>query len=118
SLEYLGMDRAELIGDYFVSVDSSRSQPSIDIYSLLQQSYNDNNSRTGRIRAEFVEPVSKKSVLEFSYEYDYTSIVNGREVWDVEALHRIDSLEIDYNYLFHRHRYGLVYQVEQSPRFK
>lgn len=118
NMEYFTTDRSELIGDYFVTVDSSWSQPRIDIYSLLQQSANDNSNRVGKIRAAFVEPISSKSVLEFSHEYRYTSIAHNRLVTDVEADHAIDSLGIDYHYDYQSHRTGLVFQVDQGPRFK
>ena len=118
SVGYNSLDRSELIGNYFVSIDSSLSQPAIDIYSLLQQNDNNNYNKTGQLRAAFVEPVGQKSVMEFSYEYNFNAIENVREVWDVEAEYPIDSLEINYNYLFQHHRYGVVYQVEQSPRWK
>lgn len=117
SLDYVGHERSDLIGDYFVTVDSGYYQPEIAIYSLLQENNNDHMNRAGQLRLAYVEPLSSKSMLEWSYEYQYTARNSQREVWDVEADHRIDSLEIDYNYHFQHHRYGLLYQVHQSPSF-
>lgn len=116
--EFFRLDRSDRIGDYLVIIDSSFVQPKIDIYSLLQQSDNDNRNRSGKFRTAFVEPLGQKSVLEFSYEYENTSIANNRKVWDVEEAHGIDSLGIDYHYVFQSNRYGATYHVDQSKTFK
>ncbi len=118
NIEYFRIDRSDRIGDYMVIIDSSYTQPRIDIYSLLQQSANDNNNRTGRLRTAFVEPLSRKSLLEFSYEYESTSIANTRQVWNVEEAHAIDSLGIDYHYSFQSNRYGVTFQVDQNKAIK
>ena len=118
NFEFFRWDRSDRIGDYLVIIDSSFVQPKIDIYSLLQQSDNDNKNRRGKMRAAFVEPIGKKSILEFSYEYESTSIDNKRQVWDVEEAHNIDSLGIDYYYVFHSNRYGATYQVDHSKALK
>lgn len=118
NFEYSDTDRSERIGDYFVSIDSAYLQPRIDIYSMLQQSDNAHASRVGKVRAAYVEPIHKKGILEFSYEYDYTSIRSSRSVWDIEEAHVIDSLGVQYNYLFMSNRYGLTYQVEQGSKLK
>lgn len=118
NFEFFRMDRSDQIGDYLVIIDSSYVQPNIDIYSLLQKSDNDNHNRSGKMRAAFVEPVGKKGVFEFSYEYESTAIANNRQVWDVEEAHNIDSLGIDYHYVFQSNRYGATYQVEQSKSLK
>src|SRR5690606_16222253 len=65
-----------------------------------------------------VEPIDNSSILEFSYEYNYTAIDSRRSVWDVEQQSFVDSLSVDYSYFFESNRMGLIYQMEQSRRFR
>lgn len=115
-VEFSESDRSELIGDYFVSIDSSFAQPKIDIYSFLQESNNQHNNRTGKLSGAYVEPLHRHGELELRYEYEYTSIGSSREIWDVERAQMIDSLGIDYNYSFRSNRYGATYKVEYGRR--
>lgn len=117
-VEYSNNSRSERIGDYFVSIDSNYHNPKIDIYSMLQQNDNEYNSRMGMIRAAYIEPIRQKGILEFSYEYNYTSIGSSRDVWDIEEVHAIDSLGIKYDYLFQSNKYGVNYQMEHGSHLK
>src|SRR5690606_33971992 len=65
-----------------------------------------------------VEPIDDSSILEFSYEYNYTAIDSRRSVWDADKGLFVDSLSLDYSYFFESNRVGMVYQMEQSKRFR
>lgn len=116
--EYYRQNRFEIINDDFISTDLSFTPPRVDIYELLQHVDNDNNNRIGRAKASFVEPLDKNSILEFNYEYNYTSISSVREVLDVTREQFIDSLSVDYAYFFQANRVGINYQADKGNRLK
>lgn len=116
-LEFSRSDRSELIGDYFVSIDSAYREPRIDIYSFLQENNNQHTDRIGRLTGAWVEPLHRNGDLEFRYEHEYKSIGSSREVWNVDLSQPIDSLGIDYDYSYFGNRYGLTYKAEYGRRF-
>lgn len=117
--KYFKRNKTDDINDYFESVDRRTGLPLQDgAYDLTQQVRSNNRNRTGRIKASFVEPIDANSILEISYEYDYTSIDSRRSVWDTDKEWFVDSLSLDYSYFFNSNRVGLVYQMEQSKRFR
>lgn len=117
-LEYFRQERVDQIGDYLVMIDSAYTQPKIDIYSLFQENINDNQNKSGKIRAAFLEPLHKNGLMEFSFEKEYTRIASNRQVLDLEEGIHFDSLGIDYHYSFNSDRYGLKYQVDMNPNFQ
>ena len=116
--ENFKQSRTERIGDYFVSIDSSLAAPAIHIYSLLQNNVNDNLNRVGKFKSAFVEPLSNKSLLEWSYSFEYTNISSLRAVTDLEESTLIDSLGVDYGYQFRSQQTGLAFQVDQNKFLK
>lgn len=110
-IEFTETDRSELIGDYFVSIDSSFMQPKIDIYSFLQKSDNRHNNRIGKLSGAYVEPLHPNGELELRYQYEYNSIGSSREIFDVEMVEMIDSLGIDYDYSYRSNWCGLTYKA-------
>lgn len=107
----------ERIGDYFVSIDSSFSDPQIDVYSLFQNSDNQQHRNLGKLRAVYVEPIGTRSLLEFAYEHEYNDIKHKRLVDDIEAGSRIDSLGFDYRYSFNSDRIGFNFQSTVASKF-
>ncbi|MGV3761629.1 outer membrane beta-barrel protein [Parapedobacter sp.] len=117
--KYAKQDKLEDVNDYFESMNIHSGQPvQDDAYYLAQQISSDNQSRIGRIKASFVEPIDKSSILEINYEYNYTAIDSRRSVWDTNEAMFVDSLGVDYSYFFESNRVGLNYQMEQNKRFR
>ncbi|MFC3196900.1 outer membrane beta-barrel protein [Parapedobacter deserti] len=117
--KYYSRDKLEDINDYFESINANTGQPVLDdAYSLAQEVNSNNQNRVGRLRASFIEPIDETSILEVSYEYNYTAIDSRRSVWDMRKEWFVDSLSVDYSYFFESNRVGLNYQVEQNKRLK
>ncbi|WP_257667782.1 outer membrane beta-barrel protein [Parapedobacter tibetensis] len=117
--KYSKTNKLESINDYFESVNANTGQPiQDDVYALEQQVNSDNRNRVGRMRASYVEPIDKNSILEMSYEYNYTAIDSRRSVWDITEEMFVDSLSLDYSYFFESNKVGINYQMEQNKRFK
>ncbi len=119
--KYAQRDKLENINDVSKSIYKSTGLPveggAYD-YDLAQDVKSDNQNRVGRLKASFVEPIDHNSILEVSYEYNYTAIDSRRSVWDVDRQLPVDSLGIDYSYFFESNRIGLVYQMDPNKRFK
>ncbi|WP_079716662.1 MULTISPECIES: outer membrane beta-barrel protein [Parapedobacter] len=117
--KYAARDKLEDINDVFESMNAITGQPIDDgAYAFSQQVESDNQNRVGRLKAAYIEPIDDKSILEVSYEYNYTAIDSRRSVWDTSREMFVDSLSLDYAYFFESNRVGLIYQMEQSKRFR
>lgn len=117
---YSQRDKIENIDDFSESTNVITGDPVLDgAYRLSQEVESDNQNRVGRVKASYVEPIDNTSLLEVSYEYNYTAIDSRRSVWDQLGKQSfVDSLSLDYAYFFESNRVGLVYQMEQSKRFR
>lgn len=117
---YSQRDKLENIDDFSESTNAITGDPVLDgAYRLSQEVESDNQNRVGRVKASYVEPIDNTSLLEVSYEYNYTAIDSRRSVWDqLDKQSFVDSLSLDYAYFFESNRVGLVYQMEQSKRFR
>src|SRR5690606_32443495 len=63
--KYSKRDKLEDINDYFESINAYSGQPvQEDAYMLSQQINSQNQNRVGRLKASFVEPIDKSSILE------------------------------------------------------
>lgn len=119
--KYAQRDKAENINDVSKNINMQTGEPATggaDDYDLTQEVKSDNQNRIGRLKASYVEPIDNSSILEVSYEYNYTAIDSRRSVWDADKQLFVDSLSVDYSYFFESNRVGLVYQMEQSKRFR
>lgn len=119
--KYGQRDKVENINDVSKSINMQTGEPvpgGADDYELTQEVKSDNQNRIGRLQASYVEPIDNNSILEISYEYNYTAIDSRRSVLDVDKQQPVDSLSVDYSYFFESNRVGLVYQMEQSKRFR
>ncbi|MGK6351185.1 outer membrane beta-barrel protein [Parapedobacter sp. DT-150] len=117
--KFLSRDKLEDISDSFENINANTGLPIQDgAYSFSQLVESDNQNRVGRVKAAYVEPIDKSSILEVSYEYNYTAIDSRRSVWDSSRALPVDSLSLDYTYFFESNRMGLIYQMEQSKRFR
>lgn len=117
--KYFKRNKREHINDYFESSNVNTGQPIQEgAYELTQEVASRNQNGVGRLRAAYVEPIDKNSLLEVSYEYNYTSIDSRRRVWDIDKELFVDSLSVDYSYFFQSNRVGFNYQTEQNKRFR
>lgn len=119
--KYAHRDKVENINDVSRNVNMLTGEPvpgGADDYQLTQEVKSNNQNRIGRVKASYVEPIDDSSILEFSYEYNYTAIDSRRSVWDADKGLFVDSLSLDYSYFFESNRVGMVYQMEQSKRFR
>ena len=117
--KYAKRSKLEDINDYFESMNANSGQSiQSDAYNLSQQIESQNQSRVGRLKASFVEPIDESSLIEIGYEYNYTAIDSRRTVWDMHRDMFVDSLSVDYSYFFESNRVGLNYQMEQNKRFR
>lgn len=114
---YTKQDKLEEIEDFFQSVEIRTGLPN-DINALEQNVRSNSRNQIGRIRASYVEPIDKNSILEINYEYNYTNIDNHRSVWDRARQAYVDSLGVDYAYFFESNRVGLNYQMDKNDKFR
>lgn len=80
-----------------------------------------NHTNTSTLKLSYVEPFTESSLLELSYEYEGTSINSLRLVEDQlmgNSYRFIDSLTVNYDYLFSSHRGSLIYQYEPNKKLK
>jgi len=109
--KYATYDKLEKIG----SVDINTGLPNgVGPYILDQSVKSNSRNQIGRLRTSYVEPIDENSILELSYEYNYTDIDNRRSVWDQGVGSFVDSLSVDYAYFFESNRVGVNYQMEPS----
>ena len=118
--KYTQRNKLEDINDISRSINSLTGEPvrGEEDGSLMQEVRSNNENQIGRLKASYVEPIDDNSIVEISYEYNYTAIDSKRSVWDEDNQSFVDSLGVDYSYFFASNRVGLVYQMEQSKRFK
>jgi len=80
-----------------------------------------NHTNAAKATFTYVEPFSEYSLFEFAYEYEVTTINSLRLVEDRLAMgdyKYIDSLGVDYDYLFSSHKGSMTYQYEPNKKFK
>jgi len=113
-MEYFKRNREDEVSDFTTNIDSSYSRPIIDTEALKQVLKNYSYSRTFTLNMSYTEPITKKSYMELNYQYESNSIANARNTFNIDSAsifpQPIDSLSIDYNYLFQTHQFGLNYQ--------
>lgn len=80
-----------------------------------------NHTNSNRLKLTFVEPFFEHSLFEFNYEFEGTSTKSLRLVEDrlLDDTNRfIDSLTVDYDYMYNSHRVGMIYQYQPSNKLK
>lgn len=113
-IEYFKRNRNDDVMDLTASLDSNANSPNKSYDVFKQKVNNFSYNRTFLFGMAYTEPVTKRSYLEFNYQYETNSIANARSTFDVDTLSLkeslIDSLSIDYDYLFQTHQFGINYQ--------
>lgn len=134
--KYFSKKGRKLVGNVLLTSNSVRKD------ELAVESYKDSNnplsadfdqnqfielkniSNASKAELSFVEPFFEKSLFEFTYSYDITQIdairvVEDRSNGDVgSTAYYVDSLTVDYNYIFRSNRTSLSYQYEPNKKFK
>jgi hypothetical protein len=87
--------------------------------SVLNQLINtDNSSWSTFSRFSYIEPIGKKSTLEFNWDYNLSKYDNSRETRDLaKAGLRVDSLSNLYNYSFASNNFGLNYRFTEAKYY-
>lgn len=113
-VEYFKRNRNESVSDLSTNIDSTTANPSIEHTLFRQRIANFSYNRTILFGMSYTEPVTKRSYLELNYQYESNSIANDRSTYDVDSVANreslIDSLSINYDYLFQTHQFGINYQ--------
>lgn len=105
--------RKDNIKDY--RVDSSLiSAPFERIEKLNQRISNDRANDDFQLQAAYIEPISKYSFLELSYEFNFSHNKNQRDDRQVAEVDdhtaKVDSLFLKYAYRFTSNKIGFLYQ--------
>ncbi len=126
--EYNQRERQDRIRDFTVTSDSTRNvaNPLIDTASTGFRIDDNSQHNSGMLQVSFLEPLDERKILEFNYEFNYTSISNGRGTWntDPDEYGRptypvyIDSLSIDFAYFFQASKGGINYRHVVNDNIK
>ncbi|WP_134091230.1 TonB-dependent receptor [Olivibacter sp. XZL3] len=120
-MEYYKRTRKDLADDFSMSIDSAYSDPEVGYQQFKQRLDNFSYNRSALLGISYTEPVTKRSYLELNYQYESNSIANARNTFDIDSIRSreslVDSLSIDYDYLFQTHQFGVNYQGSLE-RFK
>ncbi|HLR00483.1 MAG TPA: TonB-dependent receptor [Sphingobacterium sp.] len=117
-------DKNEKVSDFYLEIDSSKATPEVSEFNQRQLVEAVNNSKSIQVKTTYTEPFFEHSLLEITHEYEYTITSAQRRVADrtlgaaVGEPVFIDSLGMDYQYLFQSNRTGLNYQYAPNNRFK
>ena len=99
-----------------------KSFDGLDSSQLLNQFYNDSlHSYIFSPTLSYTEPVGKNQILEFNYNYTYTSNHTVNNTYDyVDSLHEYDSFDSlfsnSYKFVSNANRISLNYRI-QNPKF-
>ncbi len=117
---YNRLDKVEDVSEQYEIFDNTGTEPTFSRFSQEQLVNQYDATKSMRAAISYVEPFFDHSLLEISYEYDLTNIEMSRQVrLPGEAnLPIIDSLGLNYEYLFTSNRTGLLYQYEPNKRFR
>lgn len=117
-IEYFKRNNNNNIDESSFSVDSGKTIPAKD-YSVFKQNVtNFSYNRTVLLGLSYTEPITKRSYVELNYQYETNSIANARNTYDVSPVNHketlVDSLSINYDYLFQTHQFGINYQGDMN----
>lgn len=113
-IEYYKRTRNDIAQDFSTTIDSGYTSPQVGYRQFQQRVGNFSYNRSMLFGMSYMEPVTKRSYLELNYQYESNSIANARNTFDIDSITAseslIDSLSIDYDYLFQTHQFGVNYQ--------
>lgn len=112
-------NRKDEINDDRENIDSTRmSSPFRNNERLNQLISNDEVLNDFQFQASYIEPITKNSFLELSYDFNYSSNQNNRRSQDIKLINletiMIDSLYINYAYRFSSNKIGFLYQYSDQ----
>jgi len=117
-IEYFKRNNNNNIDESSFSVDSGKTIPAKDYNIFKQNVTNFSYNRTVLLGLSYTEPITKRSYLELNYQYETNSIANARNTYDVGPVNHketlVDSLSINYDYLFQTHQFGINYQGDMN----
>jgi len=117
-------EKKEDVFDYYWIADSTTSNPTYDEFDQKQFVENSNSTNSLKASVRYVEPFFDHSLLEITHDFDLTEIYATRLVEDLllgSTLGHpvyVDSLGVNYNYLFRSNRTGINYTFEPNNVLK
>lgn len=119
-VNHFSVRRNENVEEWYQIFDSTGSAPTVSTFEQEQFVQQNNQTNSAKAAVSYVEPFFSHSLLEVSHEFEMTDIEAVRRVHSPEngGMTSIDSLGLNYTYLFVNNRTGLNYQYEPSNRFR
>ncbi|UIR57472.1 outer membrane beta-barrel protein [Sphingobacterium sp. SRCM116780] len=119
---YNSVDKNEDIIDQNTIIDSAFNEVITKHNYLNQFVRSDNENRDVKSALSIIEPMDKGGLLELNYDFNYTAIDARRLVHERDneqsVLNRVDSLSLNYDYIFSSNRIGMKYQQDIFSKFK
>ncbi|WP_353547349.1 TonB-dependent receptor [Rhinopithecimicrobium faecis] len=116
------MRKEELITDQNRRTDSTFSVPVVTDTKIEQQIFNKNENNQLKFSASYLEPTYHEGQLEISYDYEVNKIFSQRSVQDMlmdpSLFNYVDSLGVNYDYIYSANRVGINYQIERKKKLK
>ncbi|MHC8950436.1 TonB-dependent receptor [Sphingobacterium hungaricum] len=107
-----------------IIIDSATAIPSISHFNQRQFVISKNETNTAKASFSYVEPFFEHSLLELAYNIDVNQINSFRQVQQpyihtvLDSTFVIDSLGVNYNYLYSSNKTSLNYQYEPNNKFR
>lgn len=116
--------RLDNVLDTYHILDSTAAMHRIEEFRQSQFIQQNNGANSAKVSLSYVEPFFEHSLLEVRYDYDATQMDAYRIVedkiktQDYGSPFYVDSLKVDYKYLYRSNRAGLTYQYEPNKSFR
>ena len=105
--------RLNSVNDFFNQNGSTAFSDSLD-----QQSFQDNNGITYGANLVYTEPLSKRSLLEFNYNFNSSNNASGKETFDVDSTGKYSEknelLSSDFDNTYRFNRGGVNWRYQQK----
>lgn len=111
-------NRSDFVKEYYLE---NYQNNNTNIFTQEQYIIQRNHTNASRASVSFVEPFTEYSLIEIGYEFEVNSINALRLSEDRlrnDEYRYIDSLTVDYDYLFTSNKGSMVYQYEPNKKLK
>lgn len=115
------LNRTETVNERYWEYNLNDLDNYINNYRQQHYISQRNQTNAGRASVFYIEPFTDKALFEFAYEYEGTAINALRLVEDrllQEEYKYIDSLMVNYNYLYSSHKGSMTFQYEPNKKVK
>lgn len=114
-------EKREDVFERYYDFERGTLKDSIGEFRQNQHIKQNNYTNSTKATISFVEPFFEHSLFEFSYDFDITNIEAVRLIEDrrvISSPYYIDSLTVDYDYLFRSNKTSVTYVYEPNKKFK